>query len=43
MSTSIKLLAAFGVIAFVAACASEPQVGEPAPISVEPVQTGKYK
>jgi hypothetical protein len=48
MSKSIKLLATFGFIAVVAACAREQQVEEfvviaPASISVEPVQTGKYK
>ena len=48
MSKSIKLLATFGYIAVVAACAREQQVEEfvvldPAPISVEPVHTGNYK
>lgn len=48
MSKSIKLLATFGFIAVVAACAREQLVEEfvvidPAPISVESVHTGKYK
>ena len=48
MSKSIKLLATFGFIVVVAACAREQQVEEfvvvdPAPISVEPAYTGKYK
>ncbi|MGJ8544767.1 MAG: hypothetical protein ACSHWZ_04925 [Sulfitobacter sp.] len=48
MSKSIKLLAAFGFIAVVAACAREQQVEEfvvveQEPISQEPVYTGKYK
>ncbi|MDC1482239.1 hypothetical protein N8146_08160 [Ascidiaceihabitans sp.] len=43
MSKSIKLLATFGFIAVVAACAREQQVIDPAPISIEPVHTGKYK
>tara|TARA_R110002049_G_scaffold10127_6_gene50568 strand:- start:37602 stop:37748 length:147 start_codon:yes stop_codon:yes gene_type:complete len=48
MSKSIKLLAAFGLIAAVAACTSgqteeEYVVVDPEPISVEPVYTGKYK
>ena len=48
MSKSIKLLAAFGFVAVVAACAREQQVEEyvvvdPEPISVEPTYTGKYK
>ncbi|WP_299561255.1 hypothetical protein [uncultured Sulfitobacter sp.] len=48
MSKSIKLLAAFGLIAAVAACAKEQQVEEfvviePEPITQEPVYTGKYK
>lgn len=48
MSKSIKLLATFGLIAAVAACAKEQQVEEfivvdPEPISQEPVYTGKYK
>ncbi|MFK7874408.1 MAG: hypothetical protein AB8B71_01320 [Paracoccaceae bacterium] len=48
MSKSIKILATFGLIALVAACAREQQVEEfvvvaPEPISSEPVYTGKYK
>ncbi|NUH66005.1 hypothetical protein HTT03_11990 [Sulfitobacter sp. S0837] len=46
MSKSIKLLAAFGFVAAVSACAQQEEeyvVVEPAPISVEPVYTGKYK
>ncbi len=48
MSKSIKLLATFGFIAVVAACAREQQAEEfvvvdPEPISVEPTYTGKYK
>jgi hypothetical protein len=49
MSKSIKFLAAFGLVGFIAACntTSQPQeefvVVDPEPISVEPVYTGKYK
>ncbi len=47
MSKSIKLLAAFGLVAAVSACARNTQeeyvVVDPEPISVEPVYTGKYK
>lgn len=48
MSKSIKLLATFGLVVVVAACAREQQVEEfvvvdPEPISVEPVYTGKFK
>jgi len=47
MSKSIKVMVAFGLVAFVAACAQEPEeeyvVTDPAPISSEPVHTGKYK
>ncbi|MEP1520797.1 MULTISPECIES: hypothetical protein [Ascidiaceihabitans] len=48
MSKSIKLLATFGFIAVVAACAREQQAEEfvvvdPEPISQEPTYTGKYK
>ena len=46
MSKSIKLLAMFGFVAAVAACAREQEefvVVEPEPISVEPTYTGKYK
>ena len=46
MSKSITMLAAFGLIAAVEACAPKQQeevVVAPEPISVEPVYTGKYK
>ena len=46
MSKSIKFLAAFGLMAAVAACAQQEEeyvVVDPEPISVEPVHTGKYK
>ncbi|MCR8827129.1 hypothetical protein [Pseudosulfitobacter koreensis] len=47
MSKSIKLLAMFGFVAVIAACAREQAeefvVVDPEPISVEPVYTGKYK
>lgn len=48
MSKSVRLLAAFGFIAVVAACAREQQAEEfvvvdPEPLSQEPVYTGKYK
>ena len=46
MSKSIKLLAAVGLLAAVAACAQQEEefvVVEPEPISVEPVHTGKFK
>lgn len=48
MSKSIKLIAAFGFVATIAACTSgqtdeEYVVVEPEPISVEPTYTGKYK
>ncbi|CUJ89054.1 hypothetical protein Q8W37_01105 [Shimia thalassica] len=48
MSHSVKALLALGLVAFVAACADtapveEYVVVEPAPISQEPVYTGKYK
>ncbi|MEP2641906.1 hypothetical protein [Roseobacter sp.] len=46
MSKNIKLLAAVGFVALVAACAAEQEefvVVDPEPISSEPVQTGKYK
>ena len=48
MSKSIRLLATFGLVVAVAACAREQQVEEfvvvdPEPISQEPVYTGKYK
>lgn len=48
MSKSIRILAVLGLAALVSACAQEQQteefvVVEPAPISSEPVYTGKYK
>lgn len=46
MSKSIKLLATFGFIVVVAACAREQEVEEfvvVEPVSEEPVHTGKYK
>lgn len=43
MSKSIKLLAAFGFVAVIAACAQEEEVVVVEPISAEPVYTGKYK
>ncbi|WP_415254930.1 hypothetical protein [Sulfitobacter sp.] len=46
MSKSITLLAAFGLVAAVSACAPKQEeyvVVAPEPISVEPVYTGKYK
>ncbi|MFY0681261.1 MAG: hypothetical protein JXR13_11855 [Thalassovita sp.] len=47
MSKSIKSVLAFGLVALVAACAQPAEeeyiVVEPAPISVEPTYTGKYK
>ncbi|MDA7428529.1 hypothetical protein PGB28_08655 [Primorskyibacter aestuariivivens] len=47
MSKSIKLIAALGLVAAVAACAQQQEeeyvVVDPEPISVEPVYTGKYK
>jgi hypothetical protein len=47
MSKSIKVMFAVGLVATVAACAQAPVeeyvVVEPAPISAEPVYTGKYK
>ena len=46
MSKSIKIVFALGLVALGAACAQpEPEYVEvqPAPISVEPVYTGKYK
>ena len=46
MSKSIKTLAAIGFVAVIAACAQQEEefvVVDPAPISVEPVYTGKYK
>lgn len=47
MSKSIKLLALFGFVTVVSACAQPAEeeyvVVEPEPISVEPTYTGKYK
>ncbi|WP_323763552.1 hypothetical protein [Marinovum sp.] len=47
MSKSIKLIAALGLFTAVAACSQQQEeeyiVVDPAPISVEPVYTGKYK
>lgn len=46
MSKSIKIVFAMGLVSFAAACAQpEPDYVEvqPAPISSEPVYTGKYK
>lgn len=46
MSKSIKFLAAIGFVATITACAQQEEefvVVEPAPISVEPTYTGKYK
>ncbi len=47
MSKSLKLIAALGLVASVAACAQQQEeeyvVVDPEPISVEPVYTGKYK
>ncbi|WP_169639687.1 hypothetical protein [Roseobacter ponti] len=46
MSGTIRLLAVFGLAAFVAACAQEQEefvVVDPEPISTEPTYTGKYK
>ena len=47
MSKAIKLIAAFGFVAAVAACTSgqtdDEYVVAPEPITVEPTYTGKYK
>jgi hypothetical protein len=46
MSKSITMLAAFGIVAALSACAPKQEeyvVVEPEPISVEPTYTGKYK
>ncbi|WP_198662606.1 hypothetical protein [Primorskyibacter marinus] len=46
MSKSIKLVAMFGFVAAVSACApaqEEYVVVEPEPITTEPTYTGKYK
>lgn len=46
MSKSIKLVLAFGLISFAAACAQQEEevvYVDPDPITTEPVYTGKYK
>lgn len=46
MSNSIKLVVALGLVGFVAACGQQEEeapVFVPEPITVEPVNTGKYK
>ncbi|MEM1387943.1 MAG: hypothetical protein AAF748_15300 [Pseudomonadota bacterium] len=47
MSKSIKLVLAFGLVGFAAACAQqeeeEPIFIDPEPITVEPIHTGKFK
>lgn len=46
MSKSVTMLAAFGLVAAISACAPKQEeyvVVEPEPISVEPTYTGKYK
>ncbi|WP_293574791.1 hypothetical protein [Phaeobacter sp.] len=46
MSKSIKFMALAGLLAAVAACASQEEeyiVVDPEPISVEPTHTGKFK
>lgn len=45
MSKSIKIVLAFGLVAFAAACAQQEEVVyvDPEPITVEPAYTGKYK
>ena len=48
MAKSIKMLAAFGLVAALAACGGQATdeefvVVEPEPISKEPTYTGKYK
>ncbi|MEQ8293090.1 MAG: hypothetical protein RIA08_12870 [Roseovarius sp.] len=49
MSKTIKSILALGIVATFAACGQQQQqeeefvVVDPAPISVEPVYTGKYK
>lgn len=47
MSKSIKLVLAFGLVGFAAACAQQeeevPVYIDPEPITIEPVYTGKYK
>lgn len=46
MSKSIKLFAMVGLLAAIAACTQQEEefvIVDPAPISEEPVYTGKYK
>jgi hypothetical protein len=47
MSKSTKIILALGLVAFAAACAPKQEevvyVDEPAPVTVEPTYTGKYK
>lgn len=46
MSNTLKFVLALGLVGFVAACGQqeeEPVFIDPEPITVEPVQTGKYK
>lgn len=46
MSKSIKLIAMFGFVAAIAACAQQEEefvIVEPEPISAEPTFTGKFK
>lgn len=45
MSNSVKLVLALGLVAFIGACAQqqEEEVVIVEPITVEPVQTGKFK
>jgi hypothetical protein len=46
MSKTLKMLAALGLVAYVAACAPKEEefvVVDPEPISTEPTYTGKYK
>lgn len=42
MSKTVKLVLALGLVGFIAACAQQEEV-VPEPITVEPVQMGKYK
>lgn len=46
MSKTVKLVMAFGLVGFMAACAQQEEevvFVEPEPITAEPVYTGKYK
>ena len=46
MSKTFKILAAFGLVVYVAACAPKEEefvVVDPEPISTEPTYSGKYK